>query len=363
MPANNDSSNISVEIGNTGAFLSLPGRLYPAGKNPRDITMESKLLSGRHVLSKYFDICVFTASRNSLAVSRCAITFYPDSKTAYLGFFDSEDDEEAVKELFVSAEKYVLSRGTYHIAGPVDASFWLGYRMKANMFDKSPYFGEPCGLPWYQKLWEQNGYVVTDLYSSNIYGTALEYTNEKFSERLASFLKMGYKIESPKRGEWDKTIGEIYSLIMRLYSDFPIFKHISEEDFKSHYAGLKHIVDFSMVKMAHFNGKAVGFFISIPDYGYMLNQRLGFLTIARMLLKKSRPSRYVMLYLGADPEHKGLGKAITQTIIDTLLIKQVTSIGALIHQGKVNERYAEDKIEGTYRYILLEKHLQNGMEV
>jgi len=351
------NTDIKVEIGNESAFLDLPERLYPARDCPRNRAAEAQLLSGTHILSKYFETVAFTASRNGHALSRCALTFYPDDDTAYLGFFDSADDEGAAQALFAKAESFALSRGKRRIAGPLDASFWLGYRMKTNMFDATPYFGEPCGLPWYQKLWEQNGYAVTDAYSSNLYGVASAYTNEKYTERLAAFKEKGYIIRSPKRTEWDKLMGEVYGLIMRLYSDFPMFKPISEDDFRNHYAGLKYLVDFSMVKMAYLNGKAVGFLISVPDYGHRLNRKAGLLTFAWAYWKKLRPSRYVMLYLGVDPAHAGLGKAIAQTIVDTLLKKQVASIGALIHQGKVNERYVEDMVEDKYQYVLFEKHI------
>ena len=355
---NTKTPPIRVETGNTGAFLSLPETIYPVRSCPRNTKEESKLLSGTHVLSKYFNIYVFTAFRNSIIVSRCAITIYPDDQTAYLGFFDSKDDGEAVAALFTAAENFARSNGLDRVAGPVDGSFWLNYRMKVNLFDDPPYFGEPCGLPWYQKLWEQNGYAATDTYTSNIYRVASkEYVNKKYQDRLAAFIEKGYKIISPKGREWNTVIGEVYNLIMRLYSDFPIFKAISEEDFRKHCAGLKHILDFSMVKIAYFNGLAVGFFISAPDYGYMLNRPLSPLSYIPVFFKKKLPSRYVMLYMGVDREHKGLGKAVAQTIIDRLRQKRSASIGALIHEGKVTERYAEDMIEGKYRYMLFEKHL------
>ena len=360
MAEQNGASGIKVEAGNTRAFLALPKQLYPTRANPRSYSTESQLVSGTHTLCKYFDIHVFTASRDGRVQSRCALTLYPDDETAYLGFFDSKDDEEAVRALFTEAERLALSKGIRRIAGPVDASFWIGYRMKANLFGEAPYFGEPCGLPWYQRLWEMNGYAVCDWYCSNMYGVSSVYTNRKYSERLTAFLEKGYLIKSPKRSEWDRIIGEVYALIMLSFSDFPMFKYMSEDDFRKHYAGLRHIVDFSMVKMAYQNEKAVGFFISVPDYGHMLNQGTGFLTLARAYLRRIRPARYVMLYMGVDPEHRGLGKALSQTIIDELLKKQVPSIGALIHQGKVNERYVEDMIEGSYQYMLFEKYIVNN---
>jgi hypothetical protein len=355
--------SLKVETENHADFLSLPGRLYPPKACPRNRATEKELLEKSHVLSHYFELFVFTARRGNDAAARCALTIYPGDTTAYLGFFDSENDREAATALFEAVERFAMSRGLNHVVGPVDASFWLGYRLKINKFDKAPYFAEPCGLPWYQGLWEHNGYRATDLYSSHAFvDPPKAYHNEKFAVRLRDFLAKGYRISSPDRKDWDKTIGEIYGLIVRLYSDFPVFKFITEHDFRSHYAELQHIVDWSMVKVAYWHDEAVGFFISVPDYGCLLNQPLTPSVVSRALLTKKRPGRYVMLYMGVDPAHTGLGKAITQTIISEVVQKHVPVIGALIHEGKINERYVEEMIAEKYHYLLFEKSLGSATQ-
>ena len=67
-----------------------------------------------------------------------------------------------------------------------------------------------------------------------------------------------------KEENFEKCLKEIYSLVSILYSDFPIYKNISYDDFYILFKDMKKILDFNMVKMAYFNEKAVGFFISIP---------------------------------------------------------------------------------------------------
>ena len=65
-----------------------------------------------------------------------------------------------------------------------------------------------------------------------------------------------------------------------------------------------------MVKMAYEKGKPVGFFISIPDYGNTVYGRLTPADYVRILLTRARPRSYVMLYMGVDASHRGLGKEI-----------------------------------------------------
>ena len=59
-------------------------------------------------------------------------------------------------------------------------------------------------------------------------------------------------------------------MIMNLYSDFPIFKPLSIEDFRGIYGSYKLIMNMSMTKIAYYNDKTVGFYISIPDYNNLV---------------------------------------------------------------------------------------------
>ena len=72
---------------------------------------------------------------------------------------------------------------------------------------------------------------------------------------------------------------------------------------------------------------------------------------------KKNPKNYVMLYMGILPEHKGLGSALCNSILEELKEKNIPSIGALAHDGKKTQNYASDCIEDRYEYVLLKKKL------
>ena len=59
---------------------------------------------------------------------------------------------------------------------------------------------------------------------------------------------------------------EVYYMLMDLYSDFPIFKSLTKEDFKIQFESLGKIINMQLNRMAYYKGKAVGFYISIPNY-------------------------------------------------------------------------------------------------
>ena len=101
----------------------------------------------------------------------------------------------------------------------------------------------------------------------------------------------------------------------------------------------------------------MGFFISIPDYGHQVYGTLSILDYLRILITRLRPRSYVMLYMGVDPAHRGLGKALAEAIKEELIKAGVPSVGALIRQGNINKDYFQELIDYEYEYVLLEKKL------
>lgn len=340
-------------------FLSLPSRIHEKNTLMQKRTDEIALLQNNHVLSRYFSFTAFLCYLDDKVVARCAVTIYPYKEEAYLGFFDSENDVEAVKTLFQAAEIYAKKNGVTRLTGPIDASFWIGYRMKSDKFDEQCFFSEPYGKEYYPALWKECGYEISQVYVSNIYKklSKTENDDKDYKRRYDYLVKKGYSIVSPKRSDWDGTVGEVYKLLIKLYSDFPVFSHITETEFKELYKSLKTVLDFSMVKLGYKNEKLVGFFIAVPDYRNRLCGNIGLSEILYLLKNRRRCENYILLYIGVDEKHLGLGSGLSQAMFEELRKKRASSIGALIKKGKVSEKYIDKKIIGQREYILLEKRI------
>lgn len=339
-------------------FLELPGRLYSKKEITQKPEEEMEILKGTHILSHYFTVRPFLVlDEHDTPVSRVLLTLYPDDRDAYLGFFESENNEEAAALLLEKAEETAVSLNCTRIVGPVDASFWIRYRFKVSCFEHT-YTGEPCNKNYYAALWQKAGYETVERYSSNHYRKVERtHSNPLYSSRLAEKLREGYRIVSPSRQTFDRMFHEVYDLLIELYQTFPAYKRISREEFVSLYSYLKLLVRYPMVKMAYYQDKAVGFFISIPDYQNTVCQKLTPITVFRILLTRARPKSYVMLYMGIDDAHHGLGKAMAEAIKEELSLCGLPSVGALIRQGNVNRDYFRELIDYEYEYVLLGKSL------
>ena len=287
-------------------------------------------------------------------VGRFGVTAYPNDNTAYLGFYECADDDSAAGFLFDEAIKYCRAKGFSKIVGPVDGSFWQKYRLKINLFDRPPYTGEPYNKPYYFRQFTDNGFRVSEHYTSHHFHPLDEsYRNEKYEKRFREFLQKGYRIESPTDENYDRIMDRVYDMIIELYSDFPIFKSLSREDFKEIYSSYKLIMNMSMTKIAFFGDKAVGFYISIPDYSNAV-YHANILRLPEIMKTKKAPNRYVMLYMGVLPEHRGLGRALIYSIMQELCKNRLPSIGALMRDGKLTQRYVFEAVTEVYEYVLLE---------
>lgn len=340
-------------------FVKLPKKLYSSRDNMEDPKQMEKILLGEHPLSRSFQLNKFLVYERSSgkAVGRFAITIYDNDESAYIGFFECVDDSKAAAFLFKCADEFCRERGYHKIIGPVDGSFWIKYRLKTNRFDARPYTGEPYNKDYYLRLFEENGYEVAERYVSSDYDIIKkDYVNPKFKKRHDDFISKGYEIVSPTAENFDEVIGEVYRMLIELYSSFPVFKAIDEDSFRELFKSYKTIMNMKITKIVYCNGKAVAFYVNIPDYGntvYHLNP----VNIVRFLLNRRRPKRYILLYMGVEQGHLGLGPAMIYEIQEVLKAEQVPSIGALVHGDKVTRYYESGLVTGTYEYVLLSKNL------
>ena len=339
-------------------FLKLPKLLYNRRDNTEDTKEVKSLLLGDHPLSKYFSLHKFIVYNASKPVARFAITIYPEDRTAYLGFFECVDDKKTAKAVFNAAENFAITHGYKRIVGPVNASFWIRYRLKINKFNKRPYTGEPYNKDYYQRLFEINGYTICDHYTSNQYKPAhYEYINKEYLGKYDEFIQKGYKIRNLDMEKYDESLAELYDLITVLYSDFPVFKNLTKNDFLAVFDNYRKIIDPKMVKLGYKDGKMVGFFVSIPNYHNNV-YNISIAKLARVLMIRKKPKEYVMLYIGVDKAHHGLGRALVYSIIQELNHNKCPSIGALAHDGKVTQKYAMDMVDDVYEYALYKKELK-----
>lgn len=340
-------------------FLELPKTLYPREKRTQDTKGERAILNGTHPLSGEFTVRAYLAVDESgtSPQGRCVLTYYEDDPAAYVGFFECVEDLDVCRTLLDAAEAQARADGKEKLVGPLDSSFWIGYRFKVENFDEH-FTGEPDNLPYYPGFWEACGFTVSEQYYSNyLRSPRPEDPSEKWEKRLKKALERGYEIRSLERGQFDETLRDIYRMLVRLYAKFPAFKLISEEQFVALFGSLKYVIDPECVLLGYKDGALAGFFVCVPNYGTMVDGDISLRDLPAILKVRRNCKEYVILYIGVDRKHLGLGGAFAQTIRQIGQDKGAGSIAALIHEGNSSGVFFRELTTHTARYVLMEKAL------
>lgn len=337
-------------------FLKLPQRLYQSTV-PQDLKTEKQILDGVHPLSKEFQVYPFVVTKNDIPVCRSILSVYEEDDCGYVGFFEAEDDEQAVRYLFdaVCAKAKKLKKLT--LIGPMDASIFIHYRFKLDHFD-STYTGEPVNLPYYPDLWESCGFQIKESYVSNqlrrVTASDLDARYERVYQR---YIGKGYQFISPTRKTFSENFKDVYRLLMDLFAEFPGYKRIDEQQFLTLFGCLRAIVNDEMVRLVYKNDKLYAFCICVPNYGNLTLGKMTFSKMIQLLKIKKKPSEYVVMYVGASNAAPGLGCALIQDIRNRLYQNQCTAIGALIHEGKLTGKMYKELYIDQRRYALYQKIL------
>lgn len=346
-------------------FLELPEKLYKGDICPQDKSTEKALLLGTHPLSSDFSVVpLLVVDEKEEAAGRALLTFYEGEDTAYLGFFECINDTEPCRVLMEKAEETAEKNGKKRIIGPVDSSIWIGYRFR--IFHKEhneirPYTSEPWNKPYYADFWEQWGFNIYKRYFSFRLKKITEKEGKpKYVERVEEFKKKGYKVLNLEKKYFDRTIKEIYELLIELYASFPGYKRITYDEFYALFCSLKYILSKRDVILVYKEEKLVAFSISVPNFYENLFGKMTVTKLLKVLLIKIAPKEMVYLYLGVDPSHLGLGSVMAELIRRELYKNRRVPIKALILENKATGAYYNELLDEKIEYVLLKKEIKDS---
>lgn len=335
-------------------FLMLPRTLYAKDYHQSDGTVR-QFLDGTHPLSDDATITHYLLVQAKTPRGRMTLAYFPGGTTLYLGFFECPDDQAAAARLFETARAEAVRLGCATITGPVDVSFWIGYRFKLDGFDRV-YFGEPQNKPYYPRLFETAGFRSSADYVSHYHrplkGDEAELA--KFKRRSQRAVDRGIRLVHPDYQAFDRCLEDIHGLLMELYRDFPAFHPLSLADFKAIYGGLRRITDPRFIVLAYDGDLPVGFFIAFPDYGNGLSSGSWFSRLRTLLAIRRRPGQIVLSYSGVKRGYEGLSGALYYPILCRIRELGLPAVSTLMKTGKVTAGFGREAEESTTHYRLYE---------
>jgi len=339
-------------------FIGLAHTLYSQKEIMQNDAELKQLLTNTHILSKYFTLRKFIVYKNNIPVSRAILTFYENDENAYFGFFETENDIAAVQALMQELQKVAKQHNKAKIIGPVNASFWIGYRLKTNNFDEQPYLGEPYNKEYYYDLLKQVDFIDYEKYCTNFYNKPTKkYQNNKTSKRYQTFKRKDYEIKTLKDMKNKAEVNNIlYDMMIDLYKNFPMFKWISKDDYIKYIGNNYKICAYKMQKMVYYKGEPVAFCVTFPNYNNLFLQN-SLKAKLQILKRKFKSKQYIVTYMGVKRAHSGLGLAMVNEVIEDIKAKNAYPVGALIKKGKATAKYINEEIIKQNEYVLLYKNI------
>ncbi|HTW11012.1 MAG TPA: hypothetical protein VME46_26160 [Acidimicrobiales bacterium] len=315
------------------AFIDLPFCLHGQDRAwvpPLRASVYDRL-SSRHPAHahQYWQLwTAYQASRRVGRIGACIDTLFNQRQGeawAWVGFFESVDDEEVARSLFDVALDWSRRQGARTAVGPANftTNDELGLLVEG--------FGTPAVIltlenpPYYEKLWLAGGWdQVMDLYGYQFLRdtTALSERQRRTLERLRE--RAGVKVRELRMDDFEADVGRFFKLYNEIWQQNWGFVPMPEAEVRHLAKQLKPLINPRWAFALERAGDPVAVCLAVPDANQlMLKVRSGRLIPtgwATLLLgvKKLKHVRVVVLGVRPDVQSAGLGPMLYAEIVNRL---------------------------------------------
>jgi len=306
-------------------FIKLPFTLYQSDRNwvPPLISEQKKFFSNKH--NPFFlhsEAQLFLAREGNATIGRISAHTYTRHNLEYkdnigfFGFFECADNPEAARALFAAAEEWNRSQGKNAMRGPFNFTINDEAGLLIDGFDTPPMLMMTHALPYYQKLYEQNGLAkAMDLFAFYSDRADVPERLERISDALMK--RNNLDIHPLSRGK--KQQRRDLEMIHQVYNEAWQYNWgsvpFTDEEFEHLADELVPLADPELVLIAQNGDRPVAFSLTMPNYNEVLKVmggRVNPWTLLKALRAKRRITTSRVITMGVVREYQNRG-------IDTIL--------------------------------------------
>jgi len=302
-------------------FIGLPFALYrdnPLWVPPLWRDMRLALNRKKHPFYRHSAAAFFCAERDGQPVGRIAVmdnhhyNAYQHRQTAFLGFFECEDDESTAHALFDSAAGWARGRGLNELAGPRGMLSSDAVGLLVEGFEHRPALGIPYNPAYYERLFLAYGFTrACDNLSGYLPGDhQLDPRLYRIAERVRE--RRGFWIKSfTSRSEMLAYVQRGVQVINQAFSSFgPEYYPVPPEETEISARMIVDVADPRLVKLVMKGDEIAGFIFAYHDISAALQRCRGRLLPLGWwhLLREPARTEWVNVNgLGLLPKYQGLG--------------------------------------------------------
>ncbi len=317
------SKNIAIRPVRTPSelrsFIKLPWKIYRGNDYwvPPLISEEKKLLDiHSNPFFEHSEAQFYLAKLDGEVVGRIAAMVnhnhneFHNERTGFFGFFECIDNQEAADGLFAEAVEWLRGKKMDTMRGPMNPSTndTIGFLVDA--FDASPQIMMTYTHPYYLALAENFGFKKSmDVYAYWMSSSQpLPEKPLRVAERVRKKTQLTFRSLNMKKF-WDEVelLHEIYNTAWSYNWGFVPMTNAEFHHLAKH---LKSVADPDLAFIAEFDGKPIGFCLTLPDFNQALkklNGRLFPIGIFKLLYYARKVSRARVITMGVIKEYQKRG--------------------------------------------------------
>ena len=357
-------------------FIKLPWRLYRNEPNwvpPLIFERRQFLNRAKNPFFKHAEAEYFLAWRDGRAVGRITAQVdrhfneFQGNEWGMFGFFECEDDPEAVAALLGAAEAWLRARGRDRMVGPMNFTTNDECGVLIEGFDLMPTVLTDYTQRSYPGLLEGAGLVkAMDLFMWHLDVSDRTRVNQAIwdiAERVES--KHGVVCRHFRKKDLDAEVDRFLEIYNAAWEQNWGFVPLTEDEVRHYAKQLKPLLDENWAMVAEHDGETVGAALTLPDFNQVLkrmNGRLLPLGWAKFLLYRRKVDRVRVFALGVKREwqHTGIAAKLYEMHFDSAATtpQRGGEMGWILETNKAMNRAMEGMGGHIVRkYRLYEKEL------
>jgi GNAT superfamily N-acetyltransferase len=315
------------------AFVTMPWKLYGNDRHwvpPLIGDQKAFIDPARGVFFEHGEAELFLAYRGAEPVGRISAQvntrydeYFSDGK-GFVGFFECEDNGETAQALFQSAAGWLRGKGRTVMEGPMSFGVYDETGVLIQGFDTDPYVLTSHNPPYYQNLFEQNGWEKSiDWYAfrgrASVFKKELSPRYFILSQRVLK--RDGILIRTADmKGHLDREAEIVQRIFAEAWNGNWGHVPLSDREFERLKDGVKQFVIPELTFIVELDGKPIAFALAIYDANVAVkkvNGRLfpfGFITLLATM-KKTRRFRLVLMGVLPKYRHQGIEIAMYSHVI------------------------------------------------
>ena len=249
----------------------------------------------------------------------------------FFGFFDCVDDADTAHSLFCAADDWLQQRGCTILRGPVNPSLNHTLGLLIDGFNSSPMFMMTYNPPYYEKLFEENGFKKSqDLYAYWGEIGMLPNINEKLTP-ICNQIKerTGVKVRSVDVKHFQQDVETFLHIYNRALTNTWGFVPMSLKEVKEMAFYLKYLIVPELTVAVEVDGKMVGASFALPDFNPRIKEiggRVGPFRLFKLLRRKEQIKAIRVLSTNVLPEYQmlGLGLVLLNGLVPKVMESGIT---------------------------------------